>query len=85
MDPNTPIETTMAVLKEYVQKGIIKYVGLSECTPEELRRAHAVHPVTAIQIEWSLQTRDVEEKLVPTARELGECSRRRKRLPQIPG
>jgi aryl-alcohol dehydrogenase-like predicted oxidoreductase len=51
--------------------GKIKYVGLSECTPSELRRAHAVHPVTAIQMEWSLQSRDIEPEVVPTARELG--------------
>ncbi|CAK4706793.1 hypothetical protein LEN26_016320 [Aphanomyces euteiches] len=71
MDPDTPIEETMAVLKSLVHEGKIKYVGLSECTPEELRRAHAVHPVTAIQMEWSLQSRDLEEAVVPTARELG--------------
>jgi aryl-alcohol dehydrogenase-like predicted oxidoreductase len=51
--------------------GKIKYVGLSECTPTELRRAHAVHPVTAIQMEWSLGTRDIEKEVVPAARELG--------------
>ncbi|KAG9405644.1 hypothetical protein AC1031_003551 [Aphanomyces cochlioides] len=71
MDPDTPIEETMAVLKSLVQEGKIKYVGLSECTPDELRRAHAIHPVTAIQMEWSLQSRDLEEAVVPTARELG--------------
>ena len=51
--------------------GTIRYIGLSECTPSELRRAHAVHPVTAIQMEWSLGCRDIEESVVPTARELG--------------
>lgn len=71
MDPNTPIEQTMAVLKSLVAEGKIRYVGLSECTPSELRRAHAVHPITAIQMEWSLQSRDIEESVVPTARELG--------------
>lgn len=73
MDPNTPIETTMAALKELVEEGKVKYVGLSECTPAELRRAHAVHPVTAVQMEWSLQTRDVEAPggMVDTCRELG--------------
>lgn len=71
MDPSTPIEETMAVLKSLVQEGKIKYVGLSECTPSELRRAHAVHPVTAIQMEWSLGSRDIEAAVVPTARELG--------------
>lgn len=71
MDPTTPIEETMAVLKRLVQEGKIRYIGLSECTPDELRRAHAVHPITAIQMEWSLQTRDIENALVPVARELG--------------
>jgi len=71
IDPETPIEDTMAELKALVAEGKIRYVGLSECTADELRRAHAVHPVTAIQIEWSIATRDVEAKLVPTARELG--------------
>ncbi|KAF0718184.1 Aste57867_1851 [Aphanomyces stellatus] len=71
MDPETPIEETMAVLKSLVQEGKIKYIGLSECTPSELRRAHAVHPITAIQMEWSLQSRDLEAAVVPAARELG--------------
>lgn len=71
MDPTTPIEETMHELKRLVEEGKIKYVGLSECTSEELRRAHAVHPVTAIQMEWSLQTRDIEDSIVPVARELG--------------
>lgn len=71
MDPDTPIEETMAELKALVAEGKIKYIGLSECTADELRRAHDVHPITAIQIEWSIATRDVEAKLVPTARELG--------------
>jgi len=71
MDASTPIEETMGVLKELVEEGKIKYIGLSECTPSELRRAHAVHPVTAIQMEWSLQSRDIEQDVVPTARELG--------------
>lgn len=71
MDPDTPIEETMRVLKSLVEEGVIRYIGLSECTPNELRRAHAVHPITAIQMEWSLQTRDIEEEVVPCARELG--------------
>jgi len=71
MDPNTPIEETMRVLKSLVEAGTIRYIGLSECTPAELRRAHAIHPITAIQMEWSLQTRSIEATLVPTARELG--------------
>ncbi|RHY27297.1 hypothetical protein DYB32_008786, partial [Aphanomyces invadans] len=71
MDPTIPIEDTMTVLKSLVEEGKIKYVGLSECTPSELRRAHAVHPITAIQMEWSLQSRDLEAEVVPAARELG--------------
>jgi aryl-alcohol dehydrogenase-like predicted oxidoreductase len=71
MDPSTPIEDTMRVLKALVEEGKIRYVGLSECSASELRRAHAVHPVTAIQMEWSLQTRDLETDVVPCARELG--------------
>ncbi len=71
MDVLIPIEDTMKVLKELVNEGKIKYIGLSECTPSELRRAHAVYPVSAIQMEWSVHTRDIEETLIPVARELG--------------
>eukprot|EP01034_Spumella_vulgaris_P027673 gene27673-34427_t len=71
MDPTTPIEETMRVLKSLVEAGTIRYIGLSECTPSELRRAHAVHPISAIQMEWSLQSRSIEAEIVPTARELG--------------
>lgn len=71
MDPSTPIEETMVCLKELIAEGKIKYIGLSECTPDELRRAHAVHPVSAIQMEWSLNTRDLETSIIPVARELG--------------
>ena len=71
MDPKTPIEETMATLLELKNEGKIKYVGLSECTAAELERAHAVIPITAIQMEWSLQTRDIEETVVPMARKLG--------------
>ncbi|KDO18744.1 hypothetical protein SPRG_15865 [Saprolegnia parasitica CBS 223.65] len=71
MDPSTPIEETMQCLKELVHEGKIKYVGLSECTSSELRRAHAVHPVSAIQMEWSLNSRDIEDSVAKTARELG--------------
>jgi aryl-alcohol dehydrogenase-like predicted oxidoreductase len=71
MDPDTPIEETMRVLKSLVEEGKIRYIGLSECTPDELRRAHAIHPISAIQMEWSLQTRDIEGTVLPVARELG--------------
>jgi len=50
----------MACLKELIQEGKIKFIGLSECTPDELERAHKVSPISAIQMEWSLQTRDIE-------------------------
>ncbi|GMP55339.1 hypothetical protein CsSME_00020190 [Camellia sinensis var. sinensis] len=61
----------MGELKKLVEEGKIKYIGLSEASPSTIRRAHAVHPITAIQLEWSLWTRDVEEEIVPTCRELG--------------
>ncbi|GFY83672.1 NAD(P)-linked oxidoreductase superfamily protein [Actinidia rufa] len=61
----------MGELKKLVEEGKIKYIGLSEASAATIRRAHAVHPITAIQLEWSLWTRDVEEEIVPTCRELG--------------
>lgn len=70
-DPDTPIEETMGELKKLIEEGKIKYVGLSECTPDELERAHKVVPITAIQMEWSLQTRDLEKDIIPCARKLG--------------
>lgn len=60
----------MEALKELVEEGKIKYIGLSEASPETIRRAHAVHPITAVQLEWSLWTRDVEEEVIPTCRQL---------------
>eukprot|EP00124_Ichthyophonus_hoferi_P000924 Ihof_evm9s40 gene=Ihof_evmTU9s40 len=70
-DVNTPIEETMEELKLLVKEGKIKYIGLSEVSAANLRKAHAIHPITAIQMEWSLWTRDLEAEVVPTARELG--------------
>ncbi|KAL8026652.1 hypothetical protein ABFX02_14G042600 [Erythranthe guttata] len=61
----------MGELKKLVEEGKIKYVGLSEASASTIRRAHAVHPITAVQNEWSLWARDVEEEIVPTCRELG--------------
>ncbi|KAM0026372.1 putative perakine reductase [Helianthus debilis subsp. tardiflorus] len=61
----------MGELKKLVEEGKIKYVGLSEASASTIRRAHAVHPITAVQLEWSLQSRDVEEEIIPTCRELG--------------
>ncbi|GMH08074.1 hypothetical protein Nepgr_009914 [Nepenthes gracilis] len=71
IDTRIPIEVTMGELKKLVEEGKIKYVGLSEACASTIRRAHSVHPVTAVQLEWSLWTRDVEEEIVPTCRELG--------------
>lgn len=71
IDTRVPIEVTMGELKKLVEEGKIKYVGLSEASSSTIRRAHAVHPITAVQLEWSLWTRDVEEDIVPTCRELG--------------
>jgi aryl-alcohol dehydrogenase-like predicted oxidoreductase len=55
-------------LKKLVEEGKIKYIGLSEASPATIRRAHAVHPITAVQLEWSLWSRDVEEDVIPTCR-----------------
>lgn len=71
IDQDIPIENTMQVLKSLVEEGKIRYIGLSECTAEELRRAHSIYPVTAIQMEYSIQTRDIEATLLPVAKELG--------------
>ncbi|RLP85376.1 aldo/keto reductase [Micromonospora sp. CV4] len=70
VDPNTPIEDTMGTLAALVQEGKIRYVGLSEAWIDTIRRAHAVHPVTALQSEYSLWTRD-QEQILPVLRELG--------------
>jgi aryl-alcohol dehydrogenase-like predicted oxidoreductase len=71
VDPGTRIEDTVGALAELVQSGKIRYIGLSEAAPETIRRAHAVHPVTALQTEYSLWTRDPEAELLPLTRELG--------------
>ncbi|KOG87985.1 aldo/keto reductase [Streptomyces varsoviensis] len=70
-DVNVPIEETVGTMAELVEAGKVKYLGLSEVTGAELRAAHAVHPITAIQSEWSLFSRDVERSAVPAAKELG--------------
>ena len=70
-DPATPITETMAELKLLVEEKKIRHIGLSECSAADIRAAHAVHPITAVQLEWSLWTRDVEAEIVPTCRELG--------------
>jgi aryl-alcohol dehydrogenase-like predicted oxidoreductase len=71
VDPDTPIEETVGALAELVQAGTVRYIGLSEAAPATIRRAHAVHPITALQTEYSLWSRDPEEEILPTLRELG--------------
>ncbi|CAM6093052.1 unnamed protein product [Calypogeia fissa] len=71
VDSKTPIEITVGELKKLVEEGKVKYLGLSEASSSDIRRAHAVHPITAVQLEWSLWSRDVEEDVVKTCRELG--------------
>ncbi|RDY08037.1 putative aldo-keto reductase 1 [Mucuna pruriens] len=71
VDTTVPIEDTMGELKKLVQEGKIRYIGLSEASPDTIRRAHAVHPITALQMEWSLWTREIEQEIVPLCRELG--------------
>ncbi|MCA1224019.1 aldo/keto reductase [Streptomyces sp. 8L] len=71
VDPGTPIEETVGTLAELVQEGKIRHIGLSEAAPDTIRRAHATHPITALQTEYSLWTRDVEAELLPLVRELG--------------
>ncbi|MFJ8993511.1 aldo/keto reductase [Streptomyces sp. NPDC102279] len=70
-DVNIPIEETVGVMAELVREGKVKHLGLSEVTGGELRAAHGVHPITAVQSEWSLFSRDIEAAVVPAARELG--------------
>jgi aryl-alcohol dehydrogenase-like predicted oxidoreductase len=71
VDPETPIEDTVGAMAELVQAGKVKYLGLSEAAPSTLRRAHKVHPITALQTEYSLWERHVEDEILPTVRELG--------------
>jgi aryl-alcohol dehydrogenase-like predicted oxidoreductase len=71
MDPNTPIEETVGALAELVEEGKVRYIGLSEAGVDTLRRASAVHPITALQTEYSLWSRDAEDEILPACRELG--------------
>ncbi len=71
VDPGIPIEDSVGALSELVQKGVIRFVGLSEASPASIRRAAAVHAITALQVEYSLWTRDIEAEILPTIRELG--------------
>jgi aryl-alcohol dehydrogenase-like predicted oxidoreductase len=71
VDPDVPIEETVGAMAELVDAGKVRYLGLSEAAPETIRRAHAVHPISALQTEYSLWSRDIEEEILPTIRELG--------------
>jgi len=71
VDPQTPIEETVGAMAELVKAGKVKYLGLSEASPATIRRAHKVHPITALQTEYSLWERHVEKEIIPTVRELG--------------
>jgi aryl-alcohol dehydrogenase-like predicted oxidoreductase len=71
VDPDTPIEETVGAMAELVAEGKVRFVGLSEAGAETIRRGHAVHPITAVQTEYSLWTRDVEADILPTLKELG--------------
>jgi len=71
VDPNVPIEETVGAMAELVQQGMVRHLGLSEAAPQTIRRAHKVHPIAAVQTEYSLWTRDPEPEVLPTCRELG--------------
>ncbi len=71
VDPNVPIEETVGAMAELVQQGKVRHIGLSEAAPDTIRRAQAVHPITAVQTEYSMWTRDPEAEVLPTCRELG--------------
>jgi aryl-alcohol dehydrogenase-like predicted oxidoreductase len=71
VDPRTPIEETVGAMAELVKEGKVRYLGLSEASPETIRRAHAVHPITALETEYSLWTRDPEHELLQLTHELG--------------
>jgi aryl-alcohol dehydrogenase-like predicted oxidoreductase len=71
VDPDTPIEETVGAMGELVEEGKVRFLGLSEAAPATIRRAHAVHPITALQTEYSVWSRDPEREILPTLRELG--------------
>jgi aryl-alcohol dehydrogenase-like predicted oxidoreductase len=71
VDPKTPVEETIGAMARLVEEGKVRFLGMSEAAPATLRRAHKVHPITALQTEYSLWTRDVEEEILATCRELG--------------
>lgn len=71
VDPNVPIEDTVGAMAQLVKEGKVRYLGLSECTASDLKKADAIHPITAVQSEYSLLTRDVEKEILPLTKELG--------------
>ncbi len=71
VDTDTPVEETWGAMQELVEAGKVRYLGISEAAPETIRKAHSVHPITALQTEYSLWSRDVEDEILPTVRELG--------------
>jgi aryl-alcohol dehydrogenase-like predicted oxidoreductase len=71
VDPDVPVEDTIGAIADLIQEGTVRYLGLSEATAEHIRRAHAVHPVTALEIEYSMATRFIEREILATTRELG--------------
>ncbi len=71
VDPNVPIEDTVGALADLVAKGVVRYIGLSEASAATIRKAAAVHPITSLQIEYSLWSRDIEAEVLPTIRALG--------------
>jgi aryl-alcohol dehydrogenase-like predicted oxidoreductase len=73
VDPNVPIEETVGAMAELVRAGKVRYLGLSEASAQTIRRAHKVHPIAALQTEYSLWTRDPEDEILPTTRQLGIC------------
>jgi aryl-alcohol dehydrogenase-like predicted oxidoreductase len=71
VDPNVPIEETVGAMADLVKEGKVRYLGLSECSPESLRKAYTVHPIAALQNEYSLLTRDIEKEMLPLTKDLG--------------
>jgi aryl-alcohol dehydrogenase-like predicted oxidoreductase len=71
VDPHTPIEETVGAMADLVRAGKVRYLGLSEASPDTIRRAHAIHPISALQTEYSLWSREPEDEILPTLRELG--------------
>ncbi len=71
IDPNIPIEDTVGAMADLVKEGKVRFLGLSECSPEALRKTHSVHPITAVESEYSLLTREVEKEILPFTKELG--------------